>query len=368
MSNEFINKIILNYVIQKNNTINNKKLNILLDNYSNIKLYLENLLEYYTSYNEIIYRILYNEEKQHYCPVCNKPLKYYRKHKWAAHCSTKCSSLDKEVQRKLENTCLKKYNVKRPANLDTNCFKTNNPQKNKIIQEKTKQTCLRKYGVEYSWNSKSQKETLIKKYGVDNIRKSEYFKEKSKQTKFEKYGDENYNNREKFKITCTEKYGVDNYTKTNQYKCSIDWELRNYKSNITKRNNGTFNKSKPEDIVYKLLIEKYDNVIRQYTDNRYPFNCDFYIPKLDLFIEFQGSHFHNKHPFNKNDEFDLELLKKLQEKDKQSIRTINGKESQYHRIIYVWTNLDVRKRNIAKQNKLNFIEFWNIDEVKNWLK
>ena len=36
-------------------------------------------------------------------------------------------------------------------------------------------------------------------------------------------------------------------------------------------------------------------------------------------------------------------------------------------MIYVWTDLDVRKRNIAKENNLNYIEFWNIEELKNWL-
>ena len=55
------------------------------------------------------------------------------------------------------------------------------------------------------------------------------------------------------------------------------------------KKNGTYKKSKKEDECYELLIKKYDNVIRQYRDeNRYPFNCDFYIPNEDLFIEFNG--------------------------------------------------------------------------------
>ena len=37
-------------------------------------------------------------------------------------------------------------------------------------------------------------------------------------------------------------------------------------------------------------------------------------------------------------------------------------------MIYTWTDLDVRKRNIAKENNLNYIEFWNIKEVETWLE
>lgn len=51
--------------------------------------------------------------------------------------------------------------------------------------------------------------------------------------------------------------------------------------------------------------------------------------------------------------------------DSQSLReTI--KRIQYN-IIYTWTILDAKKRNIAQQNNLNYIEFWNINEVKEWI-
>lgn len=30
-------------------------------------------------------------------------------------------------------------------------------------------------------------------------------------------------------------------------------------------------------------------------------------------------------------------------------------------------NFRSKKRKIAKQNKLNFIEFWNIEELKKWI-
>ena len=39
----------------------------------------------------------------------------------------------------------------------------------------------------------------------------------------------------------------------------------------------------------------------------------------------------------------------------------------YNNAINIWTIRDVNKRNMAKQNKLNYIEFWDLNELKNWL-
>ena len=40
----------------------------------------------------------------------------------------------------------------------------------------------------------------------------------------------------------------------------------------------------------------------------------------------------------------------------------------YRNAIITWTCRDVIKRNIANMNNLNYIEFWNINELENWLK
>ena len=39
----------------------------------------------------------------------------------------------------------------------------------------------------------------------------------------------------------------------------------------------------------------------------------------------------------------------------------------YNNAINTWTNRDVIKRSLAKENKLKYIEVWNIDELKNIL-
>lgn len=48
---------------------------------------------------------------------------------------------------------------------------------------------------------KRYKDSIMKKYGVENPFQRECVKEKLRKTKLERYGDENYNNTEKLKRT-----------------------------------------------------------------------------------------------------------------------------------------------------------------------
>ncbi len=119
--------------------------------------------------------------------------------------------------------------------------------------------------------------------------KYEKNQQKSKTLKY-KWHNDREDHLERIKQTCIKKYGVENYTQTTEYKKLMS-ELQPTileKINNTKRANGTFNTSKPEDAIYKILLDNFgeEDVIRQYRDEcRYPFNCDFYIRSLDLFIE-----------------------------------------------------------------------------------
>lgn len=42
----------------------------------------------------------------------------------------------------------------------------------------------------------------------------------------------------------------------------------------------------------------------------------------------------------------------------------NKQNSRYYAMIETWSIKDPLKRKIAKENNLNYIEFWNINEVK----
>ena len=105
------------------------------------------------------------------------------------------------------------------------------------------------------------------------------------------------------------------------------------------------------------MKEIFSDIIRQYRSELYPFSCDFYIPTEDLYIECNYTWTHGGKPYEGTKEDNIKL-NKWKEKNTKF----------YNNAIYTWTDLDVRKRNIVKQNNLNFIEFWDINELKEWLK
>ena len=118
------------------------------------------------------------------------------------------------------------------------------------------------------------------------------------------------------------------------------------KARAAMHENGTEKSSKPEDQLYQVLCDQYgeDGVVRHYMEDRYPFECDFYIPSEDLFIELNRHPSHGGHPFDSNNPEDIRLLEELEAKGDDWSRMI----------IDVWTRRDVRKFEIAKQNNLNY--------------
>ena len=137
------------------------------------------------------------------------------------------------------------------------------------------------------------------------------------------------------------------------------------KRNNSLQQNNSFNKSKQEELAYAILIEYFgqENIIRQYSDNIYKWNCDFYIKSLKLYIECHFSHFHHYHPFNINNEEDNDELNLLYQKSK-----ILNRKNQYDKIIYTWTDLDVRKLKCFKDNNLNYKIFYSLNDLKEWIE
>jgi hypothetical protein len=287
---------------------------------------------------------------------------------------------NKEIMQKTKNTCL--------SNIDENGLNVYQRARKKGVK-----TCLKKYGVTtYSQTQECKNKTkdfFNKKYGIDAYTQAEEFKKKyreiclqkygksnytqtkefqikTKQTKKEKYGDEYYNNRELAKQTCLKHFGKEYYTQTQAYidkycdKESI--KLRQEKAYRTKKENGTFNVSKQEDKVSQLLLKKFPNVIRQYRNELYPYDCDFYIPEQDLYIEtnFFWTHgIHNKKvlgAFNKENLEHIAVLEKWKQKNTFF----------YKQAIYTWTDLDVRKLECFKKNNLNYKIFYTMEEFNNW--
>lgn len=152
------------------------------------------------------------------------------------------------------------------------------------------------------------------------------------------------------------------YMKEKWYDTGIIQELR-YKGTLKNHNKISCYKTKIEKETQSYLesIFKKDDVFYNYRDRqRYPFSCDFYIKSVDVFIEIHGYWMHGAHPFDKNNKEDLDLVEKWKSKNKKI----------FNQAIYTWTDLDVRKRNIAAQNNLKWISIYSndIEETKDQIK
>ena len=279
---------------------------ILANKYPNIAEYLDNRYSDSTCLRETLLRIYFDIEVRPVCFNCGKQVDFIGKKKkmYASFCCCKCNSIYHDLGHKWQLT-QQKYN-------------------------------LEHYGVKYNFQvekfKKKRTETLLEKYGV-------------KQPLLNKEISAKYRN------TCKKHYAVESPMKS---------KLIQDKTRATMKANNSFNKSNPEDTCYELLSNKFgkDNVVRQYKCELYPWHCDFYIKPLDLFIECNFHWTHGGHPFNQTNEDDIKLLNKWKTKNTEY----------FNNAINTWSNLDVNKRNTAKKNKLNYLEFYSLDEVEKWIK
>ena len=334
--------------------------------------YLKNRFKYSESLYESLFCIKHNINRDKMiCPICGKGILKFNGDKSRGYfnqgCCKECTYKIREEHSKLtslkkyegfKKTCLKKYGVNHPRK---------NKEKNFEITNKHKQTCLDKYGNENYINIDKTKQTCLNKYGVEYSFQSEEVKNKIRQTCLNKYGNywtfQNEESKLKYKQTCLNKYGVENSfcipSVLESFKLRKN-EIQ-YKRDETKRKNKTFGSSIPEQKSYQLLLTKFDknDIIRQYKDIRYPYNCDFYIISKDLFIECNYFWTHHDHFFNKDNQNDIEELNRMIEKSKNN--------SFYFGAITTWTERDLEKKETALKNKLNYLVFWNINEFNDWI-
>lgn len=114
------------------------------------------------------------------------------------------------------------------------------------------------------------------------------------------------------------------------------------KSKRTKLLRETYKKSKAEDKMFKelcMFLDKND-IVRGHIDERYPFNCDFYIKSKDLFIEYQGHQTHGLAPYDETNKEHLEYSERLL-------------KSGYD--LSTFTVRDPNKLKIAKQNNIKLL-------------
>lgn len=302
------------------------------------------------SFYEKLYWNIHNITTYPLCPICgDNRLHFHSRTKgYYANCSIKCSRNNPDVNKKREDTNLKRYGAK-------------NPFGGKTIQEKIRNTNLKKYGVEYPMQNASiqlkSEDTFMGKYGVRHYLESEEGKNKiiSKMDESIKKRDATNINRygttvpmrldsikDKKNSTCKDRYGVDHYTMTDEYKD------RAYQS---KKEHGTFNSSSIEDDFARWLDDNDINYVRQYRSEKYPFNCDFYFPDEDMYFEINGTWTHGFHPYDPDSPEDQETLDIWKLKD----------TNYYDIAITVWTKSDPEKSEIAKRNGLNWKCIYSID-------
>lgn len=306
------------------------------------------------------------------CKICGNPVTFKNIFKgYHIYCSRKCSMNDEYVKDKVysgsKNTCLEKYGVEH-YNQTTEgkekhkqtCLErygVENYAQTNECKEKVKTTFLNHYGVEYYFQTdefkNNYKKICVERYGTESPMQAEEIKKKITQTCLEKYGETSYSKTPEFIMklenACLKKFGTKYYTQSNDYK-----EKKNEfmdKQIFSKKNNHTITASSIEEDFSNYLTNNKIQFIRQYKSNAYNFNCDFYLPNYDLYIEIQGTWTHGGHPFNENDKDDINKLTKWKNKN----------TNYYLNAIYTWTQLDVKKRLEAKKNNLNYLEIFSND-------
>lgn len=206
-----------------------------------------------------------------------------------------------------------------------------------------------------------------------------YIKNKNKKTsdglkKFWKSVDEEYiKNRENKKVITRDgwteeqresyhKKMSESAKKNRQTITQEEYSKRAEKGHATRKKNKTTNTSSSEDAAYLVLLRYFPDVIRWYIDvNRYPYECDFYIPSIDCFVECNYHYTHGPHPFNPNSQHDIALLEKIRKKQKL---LKNGKKNSYCVYEDVWTKRDVEKIKVAKENGLKYYAVYSEEEFQ----
>lgn len=122
---------------------------------------------------------------------------------------------------------------------------------------------------------------------------------------------------------------------------------------------GNDNGSSCEDYFEEILKKLNIRYKKQYKDDRYPFLCDFYLVDSDTFVEINVYWSHNNHFYDSNNPNDVQTLELWKHKAEQGHR-------QYANAVNVWSVSDIKKRDIAIKNGLNYIVLWSIDDIDNF--
>ena len=258
----------------------------------------------------------FNETREHFC-ISEQNLKEIVRDYQLYHTS------EQKVKCR-QRTCLDRYGKACVLSTEWSQAKSHAPDTIIRGQETARQRRLEKYGVEYTWQ-------------IPGV------KEKARQTNLERYGAPTWSATEEGRAYTSALHSDPKYQA---------------RTNASKKKNKSFNTSKPEEDLLALLGQIFgeEDITRQYRDPvRYPFNCDFYIKSLDLFIELNIHWTHGKVPYVEDDPQCAAKLNKWKEK---------ANTSKFYKLaIKTWTDRDVSKLQIAQKNKLNYLVIYSKRDV-----
>lgn len=262
------------------------------------------------------------EEDKGLCKICRKPTKFISlKHGYRDTCCGACTMEMRYGVRNVFQLESTKESIKKTM---LNRYGVENASQSEEIKQKKIDTCRKNYGVDYNFQ---RKENIAKTHSNEMIKKQS----------------------ESRKNTLRQKYGVEN-----SYLIE-DVVRRTYDST----------KSKSEKYFEDRLKECDIKFVAQYKDEKYPHYCDFYLPEYDCYIELNIFWSHHQGWFNSKDKNCKKKLKHLQDK----IDSTSGETSKfYKRSLETWTEVDLEKREVARDNNLNYKVFWTQEEIKEFFE
>lgn len=227
------------------------------------------------------------------CEVCGKQFEVTGRYSHINKtCSDECSYILSKrntditaMVAQLKETMLKKYGVENAAQLSE-------------TKTKAKATTKEKYGVEYYTQTQEYRDrvktTSLEKYGVEHPLKSDAVKNKRQQTIQRKYHTDNVFQAEsikaKSKHTVREKYGVDFVSQSPEVHSTIS---KNRKNNVSA--DGQIFDSSYEKIFYEFLQKTGDHTIERSVPVGFEYQGKSHITLIDfkvdgILFEVKGSH------------------------------------------------------------------------------
>ena len=144
------------------------------------------------------------------------------------------------------------------------------------------------------------------------------------------------------------------YTNIQKYSVKHKWKYSNIDSKdklkVSSDEQFFMNELSKLNISYKY---------QYYGNDLYPYKCDFYLDKFNIWIELNISPFHDNHFYDSTNIDDIAQLELL----KQKAKTSSWHESKMR----IWLK-DVEKRDTATQNNLNYVVLWSRKELEFYIK